>query len=231
VGSRAMARAGWPVDPGSFSPSVCYLALSPPVLDAARSRVRHRQASVFRPTDRVARSARFSHTSCRRGRPSGSSMPNDPSLAHSRSSTMSGGTRTASPSLTIGSTTSTTTRCASLQGLPHRFRPSREDDDTGGPCESPTGARGVRSGARIRIRYYGFLGPCHRKEKLARCRQLLATPVSETTASASVANSRDRHTGLTGVSLHPCPVCHRGRMLIIDHLPRACVTLSIVDSS
>jgi Putative transposase len=82
-----------------------------------------------------------------------------------------------------------------------------------------------------RIRYYGFLGPRHRKEKLARCRQLLATPVSETTASASVADYRHRHAALTCVSLHACPMCRRGRMLIIDHLPRACVGLSIVDSS
>jgi hypothetical protein len=82
-----------------------------------------------------------------------------------------------------------------------------------------------------RIRYYGFLGPRHRKENLARCRQLLATPVSETTASASVADVRDRHAALSDAWQHTCPVCHRGRMLIIDLLPRACVGLALLDSS
>jgi hypothetical protein len=55
-----------------------------------------------------------------------------------------------------------------------------------------------------RIRYYGFLGNRHRKEKLEHCRQLLGM--------ASPEDYRDRFERLTGHSLRECPVCHRGHM-------------------
>jgi hypothetical protein len=71
-----------------------------------------------------------------------------------------------------------------------------------------------------RIRYYGFLGHRHRKEKLARCRQLLGmTPAKQNSAEPPPPEDyRDRYERLTGRSLRECPVCHRGRMIPIKVL-------------
>ena len=67
-----------------------------------------------------------------------------------------------------------------------------------------------------RIRYYGFLGNRHRKEKLQHCRQLLAmVPLEDTPAEPTGEDYRDRYQALTGASLWECPVCHRGRMIVI----------------
>jgi Putative transposase len=67
-----------------------------------------------------------------------------------------------------------------------------------------------------RIRYYGFLGNRYRKEKLARCRQLLGMPAYEAQEpakeAAAVPDYRERYEALTGVSLRRCPVCHQGCM-------------------
>jgi hypothetical protein len=70
-----------------------------------------------------------------------------------------------------------------------------------------------------RIRYFGFLGNCHRKDKLALCRLLLRMPPLEP-QSASENQSvdedyRDRYEKLTGSSLRLCPICHQGRMAIV----------------
>jgi len=67
-----------------------------------------------------------------------------------------------------------------------------------------------------RIRYYGLLGNRYRKEKLARCRQLLgmAPPVEP----AALGDHRDQQERLTGSSLRECPVCRRGRMLMVELL-------------
>lgn len=65
-----------------------------------------------------------------------------------------------------------------------------------------------------RIRYYGWLGPRHRAETLARCRQLLGTTAAaRITAPPPPADYRDRYASLTGVSLRACPVCTEGYML------------------
>jgi hypothetical protein len=73
-----------------------------------------------------------------------------------------------------------------------------------------------------RIRYYGFLGNRHRKEKLQCCRQLLgmAPPTESSAESATPEDYRDRYERLTGRSLRECPVCHRGRMIPIRVLQR-----------
>jgi Putative transposase/Transposase zinc-binding domain len=69
-----------------------------------------------------------------------------------------------------------------------------------------------------RIRYYGFLGARHRREKLARCRVLLGTrPPASPLATASL-DYRDRVEGLTGHSLRVCPMCHRGEMIRVAQL-------------
>jgi hypothetical protein len=83
-----------------------------------------------------------------------------------------------------------------------------------------------------RIRYYGLLGNRHREEKLAQYRQLLKmeskTPI-ETDVEPS--DYRDRYQELTGVSLHQCPVCHRGRMLIVEQISRPAPPPITIDTS
>jgi hypothetical protein len=73
-----------------------------------------------------------------------------------------------------------------------------------------------------RIRYYGLLGNRHREEKLAKCRQLLdMAPKSPADSKVEAPTDyRDRYEALTGVSLHQCPVCRQGRMLVIGQITR-----------
>ena len=54
-----------------------------------------------------------------------------------------------------------------------------------------------------RIRYYGLLGNRHRKEKLARCRQLLGTMSPETLSSAATSplDYRDLAAAITRMRL------------------------------
>jgi hypothetical protein len=73
-----------------------------------------------------------------------------------------------------------------------------------------------------RIRYYGFLGNCHRARKLDRYRVLLGcAPV---TPADLPADYRDRFEALTGRSLRECPCCHTGLMVVIGcvNRPRDC---------
>ena len=71
-----------------------------------------------------------------------------------------------------------------------------------------------------RIRYYGFLGARHRREKLTRCRSLLGAPAAITTSAAIAPpmDYRDRVEALTGVSLRVCPACRHGQMIVIERL-------------
>lgn len=85
-----------------------------------------------------------------------------------------------------------------------------------------------------RIRYYGFLGNRYRQDKLDQCRQLLQmTPNTPTavTAADALQDYRDRHAALTGVSLHQCPVCQQGRMIIVEQLNPPRAPTPIVDTS
>ena len=72
-----------------------------------------------------------------------------------------------------------------------------------------------------RIRYYGLLGNRHRQEKLDQCRRLLdmILTIPKEPGTAAPADYRDRYEVLTGQSLHECPLCHRGRMMLIEQLP------------
>jgi hypothetical protein len=72
-----------------------------------------------------------------------------------------------------------------------------------------------------RIRYYGFLANRYREQKLAHCRKLLDMPAPEPPALQTTKDYRERYEELTGSSLWQCPVCHRGRMLVIEILPRS----------
>src|SRR6201993_5049071 len=72
-----------------------------------------------------------------------------------------------------------------------------------------------------RIRYYGFLANRYREQKLTCCRELLGMPPCEPSASEAAKDYPERYKELTGSSLRECPVCHQGRMLMIEILPRS----------
>jgi hypothetical protein len=80
-----------------------------------------------------------------------------------------------------------------------------------------------------RIRYYGFLGNCHRARKLARCRELLGMAPPERTDPP--ADYRDRFEALTGWSLRQCPHCQTGTMVVIDCIPRPKACRPVLDTS
>src|SRR5271166_5428258 len=81
-----------------------------------------------------------------------------------------------------------------------------------------------------RIRYYGFLGNCHRARKIERCRELLrmAPPVPEADPPADY---RGRYEALTGRSLRECPHCRTGIMAVIETIPRPTDCTSVPDTS
>jgi hypothetical protein len=84
-----------------------------------------------------------------------------------------------------------------------------------------------------RIRYYGLLGNRHRQEKLEQCRKLLEmepTTPAETDVKAP-SDYRDRYEALTGVSLHECPICHKGRMVTVEQITRPTARPLILDTS
>jgi len=78
-----------------------------------------------------------------------------------------------------------------------------------------------------RIRYYGFLCNRYRTQKLAQCRQLLGSSVTDTSTDASEQpqDYRDRYEQLTGFSLRRCPLCHQGLMVEIEEIPAKPVIL------
>ena len=85
-----------------------------------------------------------------------------------------------------------------------------------------------------RIRYFGFLANRYRKAKLEQCRRLLGmvTAVDLSDAPAAAKDYRERYEELTGVSLHQCPQCRQGRLLVIEILPRSpCMSAASIDSS
>jgi Putative transposase len=80
-----------------------------------------------------------------------------------------------------------------------------------------------------RIRYFGFLGNCHRARKLERCRELLGmTPPAPVDAPTDY---RDRFEALTGRSLRQCPHCHTGVMAVIDCIMRPQICQPVPDTS
>ena len=84
-----------------------------------------------------------------------------------------------------------------------------------------------------RIRYYGFLSNRHREEKLVLCRQLLGMPVVDPeTAPGDQPSDYDfdeLYEKLTGSSLRQCPICHEGRMVVVEIL--APVVPEFIDTS
>jgi hypothetical protein len=80
-----------------------------------------------------------------------------------------------------------------------------------------------------RIRYYGFLGNCHRTRKLERCRELLGMGPPEPVAPP--ADYRDLFEALTGRSLRQCPCCQTGIMVVIGCVARPTVCQPVPDTS
>jgi hypothetical protein len=71
-----------------------------------------------------------------------------------------------------------------------------------------------------RIRYFGFLGNCHRARKLERCRELLGM-LPPRPAAEPTDDYRDRYEALTGQSWRECPHCRTGIMVVIGCITRA----------
>ena len=84
-----------------------------------------------------------------------------------------------------------------------------------------------------RIRYYGLLGNRYRKQKLARCRELLGMQQSDAPVEPKERRDyRDKVEELTGVSLRECPFCHQGQMVCIEVLaPVASQAPLLLDTS
>ena len=82
-----------------------------------------------------------------------------------------------------------------------------------------------------RIRYYGFLCNRYREQKLAHCRELLGMAKDPSVACDRSDDYRDHYEAVMGVSLKECPVCHRGRMILLDVIPRSQTRSHYWDSS
>ena len=81
-----------------------------------------------------------------------------------------------------------------------------------------------------RIRYFGFLGNCHRARKLERCRELLGMELPQPAADPP-ADYRDRFEALTGWSLRECPHCRTGLMVVIGCIARPEICQPVPDTS
>jgi hypothetical protein len=69
-----------------------------------------------------------------------------------------------------------------------------------------------------RIRHYGFLGNRQKKERLARCRELLGQPVEAVPELPRDSCALLLH--LTGIDVTRCPCCGTGRLVPVERLPR-----------
>jgi len=68
-----------------------------------------------------------------------------------------------------------------------------------------------------KIRYFGFMANRHRRSRLSLCRQILHAPQPE--SDPQLLDWKSRHEALTGESFDRCPVCHQGRMHLLQILP------------
>jgi hypothetical protein len=80
-----------------------------------------------------------------------------------------------------------------------------------------------------RIRYYGFLGNCHRARKLDLCRELLR--MARVAPTDPPADYRDRYEALTGKALRQCPHCRTGIMVVIGCIERPRICQPVPDTS
>ena len=80
-----------------------------------------------------------------------------------------------------------------------------------------------------RIRYYGFLGNCHRARKLEVCRELLG--MASATPTKPPADYRDRYEALTGRTLRQCLHCRTGIIVVIGCIVRPGICQTVPDTS
>lgn len=77
----------------------------------------------------------------------------------------------------------------------------------------------VLPGGFVRIRHYGLLANCHRREKLSICRRLLDVPEP---GEQPIEDWKDLYEELTGNKLDKCPACEEGSMVCVEiFLPRS----------
>jgi hypothetical protein len=76
----------------------------------------------------------------------------------------------------------------------------------------------VLPGGLQRIRHYGILANCHRRAKLALCRELLGTAVGTDPEMPEEARAA-RETPSAIVPTRVCPICGAGGMIVIRELP------------
>lgn len=69
-----------------------------------------------------------------------------------------------------------------------------------------------------RIRHYGLLANRHKAACLAKARAALNLPAPEPVVKESVADFAQR---VLGLDIQRCPVCHEGRMRLVETLPRS----------
>ncbi len=72
----------------------------------------------------------------------------------------------------------------------------------------------------MKIRYYGFLANCHKREKLTICRRFLIDKVNKCDVSNSTDNLnwKDLFFKITGRDITICPSCKKGRMILVEIL-------------
>jgi len=76
----------------------------------------------------------------------------------------------------------------------------------------------------VRIRHYGILANCHRREKLKRCRELLGA-IPTTDSDLLDSNSPpEREVPVTPTQV--CPICGAGRMIVIEEIPPMTMALA-----
>ena len=75
----------------------------------------------------------------------------------------------------------------------------------------------------MRIRQYGFLANCQRQAKLARCRELIAEQAVEENAERPKEPPTPRPPTEHQTSRDCCPKCRKGRMRVVQSLPRPTV--------
>jgi Putative transposase len=69
------------------------------------------------------------------------------------------------------------------------------------------------------VRYFGFLANCHRQHQLTHCRTLLGQSTDAVEGRAMAADegaSEPPGAGMGGEPGAPCPVCHHGRMQLVE---------------
>jgi hypothetical protein len=77
----------------------------------------------------------------------------------------------------------------------------------------------VLPGGLVRIRHYGILSNHHRREDLARCRELLTGGQAIQTESASPAQVESTDCPESTTPTRVCPRCGAGRMMLIAEFP------------